>query len=500
MKNYPMESVNRTQFLARNTFQTLSLSLFGLVVVLASAEEANAENWTSLRGDRTVQAQMAGMWDNHVVLVLANGRQVNVHIDSLNAESRIQAKKVALRLEQQRQSLSRELRGAAEAEAAAAPNPLPEPPAAKPYSPPNPNLNPDAAISVIQDQLAAGHLVVLYDSIPLKFRGELDGLVALAMKKLEPSSWNGSMTQLHRLSDLIVTRQNWILSYPRLRQDGATSDSPNQIGEIFQTLILPMAGLIRAGLPPEATTPEAISSSGFGAWLRQRDDTIASYLAPILQRYSSQNYSWALLDDTADQTVLQATGLSSKSGESSTISVEMKKVDGYWIPASFADGFSEWVQTRTAELEKYDDGSMSVSAWLGGESIGMASLASSSPADDSMSSRGESESGYDEEYAEMMADQDMDMDMDMAMNESYDDGSSSYGDSSSGNGSAPRGKPGEFAKPVVSGEMLGTILQSLGSIGGLIGPLEAAPDKATFHQAVQQTASPIASMIDMLGG
>lgn len=473
-----MESVNRTLFLARKTVLRLTLTLCGLGTFGGLAEEASAENWTSLQGDRTVQARMAGMWDNHVVLVLANGRQVNVHIDSLNAESRIQAKKVAIQLEQQRQSLTRELRGAAEAEAAAAPNPLLEPPAAEPYSAPNPNSKPDAAITAIQDQMAAGHLVVLYDSMPLKFRGELDGLVALAMKKLEPSTWNDSMTQMHRLSDLIVTRQNWILSYPRLLQDGAASNSPNQTGEIFQNLILPIAGLIRAGLPTDATTPEAITSSGFGAWLRQRDDVMAPYLAQILQRYSSQNYSWTLLDDTGEQTILQATGQTSGSGESNLISVEMKKVDGYWVPASFADGFSEWVQTRTAELDAYDDGTMSISAWLGGESIGMASIASSN----SMGSEG----NYDDEYDRMMEEE-------MGMSESYDDGSSSYG-------SGSRGKPGEFAEPIISKEMLGTIIQSLGSVGGLIGPLEAATDKATFHQAVQQTASPIVSMIDMLGG
>ena len=86
------------------------------------------------------------------------------------------------------------------------------------------------------------------------------------------------------------------------------------------------------------------------------------------------------------------------------------------------------------------------------------------------------------------------------MNESYDSESSSYDDMSSSYGSAPRGKPGEFAKPVISGELLGTILQTLRSIRGLVGPLEAAPDKATFHQAVQQTASPMAGLMDMFGG
>lgn len=494
MKNFSMESVTRTLFLARKPLLRLPLlrlplALIGLAAVMASAEHVSGETWTSLRGNRTVQARMAGMWDNHVVLIMANGRQVNVPLDSLDAESRIQAKKLAVKLEEQRQSLTRELRGAAEAEAAAAPDPLPEPPAAEPYSPPNPNLKPDAAISVIQDQLAAGHLVVLYDSMPLKFRGELDGLVALLMKKLESSAWNDSMTQLHRLSDLIVTRQNWILSYPRLLQDGAGSSSPNQIGEIFQSLILPTASLVRAGLPPDATTPDAITSSGFGAWLRQRDEVIAPYLAPILQRYSSQNYSWSLLDDTGEQTVLQATGQGA--GNNSPVSVEMKKVDGYWIPASLADGFTEWVQTRTAELEKYDDGTMSVSAWLGGESIGTASLASSSTNDPSMSPNAEFGSGFDEDFDEMM-EAEMEMGMEMGMNESF-------GGRSSGYSSSSRGKPGEFAKPVVSGEMLGTMIQTLGGVGGIIGPLEAAPDKATFHQAIQQTASPITSMIDMLG-
>jgi hypothetical protein len=203
----------------------------------------------------------------------------------------------------------------------------------------------------------------------------------------------------------------------------------------------------------------------------------------------------------------------------------MIKVDGYWVPASLADGFSDWVAMQTTELEKFQDGTMSISAWLGGQSIGMNSLANSAPNTGAMSSQDGYGSDYpgQDEYTQGMSERGMSergmsergmsepgmseqgmleqgmSEPGMGMSESYDD-VSSYGDQSSfGYGGGPQGKAAEFAPPAVTGETLGTVVQSLGSLGRLVGPLETATDKATFHQSMQQVISPIAGMIDMLG-
>jgi len=455
---------------------------------------------------------MIGMWEGSVVLRLASGRQVSVPMDGLNAESRIQAKQVAARLEEARRSLSGELQIAAKAEAAPAPEPLPEPPAASAYEPLQPNLEPDQAIAQIQAQLQAGHLIAIYDAMPLSYRNEFDSLVKLVMRKLQPTSWDDSVAQTHRLAELIVTRQNWIRSYPRLLQPGSETNSPNPAGEVFQNLVLPLASYLRAALTPDQTTTIAIGSSSFGEWLRQRDQASAAYLAALITQYGAEPPTWTVTEGADDQVILQAQGRASSKEGAGMLSVAMKNVDGYWIPASLADGFSDWVQQQTTALEQYDDGAMSVSAWLGGQSVALNSLANASNNDFDASMSGEysgaEEPNYEQQMAaeqmaeSQMAEEQMRMDMEMQMEmememsmssaEGYVEGGSSYS-------AVPRGKAAEFAPVLVDAEMIGTVLQSIGVLGSMVGPLESAADASVFHVAMEQVVSPLAALAETLG-
>lgn len=455
---------------------------------------------------------MVGMWDNNVILRLDTGRQVNVPMDSLNAESRIQAKKVAVRLNDSRRSLSAELQSAANAEAAPAPEPLPEPTAVASYSPLAPNAKPDQAWQQIQDELRRGHLIVLYDAMPLSYRNEFDGLVRLVMQKLEPTSWNNSLTNLHRLADLVVTHQNWIRSYPRLVSSGSETNDPNQIGQFFQDLILPLAGLCRVALPPDQTGTASIGSSSFGEWLRQRDEASAPYVAMLMEKYGTSASSWTIAEGTKDPVVLQAQGPPSTTGAGSMLSVSMTKVDGYWIPVSVAEGFSDWIKEQTNALEKHDDATMTVSQWLGGQAVNMNSFASNSnqsfdpSMNDGFSDPDQFNGGPSRSeraaYEASMAQQ---MQMDMDMNEDLDDydmddyDMDDYESSGSGYSSMPRGKAAEFEPSPLDPEMIGSLLQSVGVLGGMVGPLESASDASMFHQAMEQVVSPLASLVDMIG-
>ncbi|WP_231603255.1 hypothetical protein [Neorhodopirellula pilleata] len=440
---------------------------------------------------------MIGMWDGSVVLRLTSGRRVSVPLDGLNAESRIQAKQVAAGLAQARQSLSSELQTAAQAEAAPAPDPLPEPPATNTYAPVQPNLPPDQAFAQIQEQLRAGHLIAIYDAMPLSYRNEFDSLVKLVMRKLEPTSWDDSMAQTHRVAELIVTRQNWIRSYPRLTGPESENNNPNAVGEVFQNMVLPVASYLRAALAPDQTTTVAIGASSFGDWLRQRDQASAPYLAVLISQYGTSAPNWMLGEGGKDQVILQAQGPASSKEGAGMLSIEMKKVDGYWIPASLADGFSDWVKEQTVALEKYEDGSMSVSAWLGGQAVGMSSLASASnnTSDAFDSSMSGEFSGSDEaDYARQMAEEQMRMEMEMSTS-----GSESSSDGSSGYSAVPQGKAAEFAPAPVDAETIGTVLQSIGVLGGMAGPLESASDASMFHAAMEQLVSPLAALADMFG-
>ena len=127
-KTSPHPSLARPQAVVRAVMPGRELTAYFLLawlfLVCLDRPFVQAEKWTSLSGNRTVEATMVGMWDNQVVLVLTGGRKINVPMDSLIAESRIQAGQLAARLQQQREALTSEIKKVAEEAAAPAPNPL----------------------------------------------------------------------------------------------------------------------------------------------------------------------------------------------------------------------------------------------------------------------------------------------------------------------------------------------------------------------------------------
>lgn len=336
-------------------FSSLSLAI-GLAI--CAQTQLPAENWTSLVGNRTIQAQMVGLWDDNVILLMSNGRKVSVPMKSLVAESRIQAEEIAERLKSQRQALSDELRQVASAESAPAPDPLPTPPAAPAYTPLAAGLSADEAVSQIQQQLRDGHLAVIFDALPPSYRSDLDQLVDLAMQKVDPNEWNQGYQQLYRLADLLVTRQNWILSHPRL--SSGDPNSPSAYGEAFDELFLPLANMIRVGMADNAFSPESIRGQGFTAWFRERSSVMAPYLHQLTGSFTSSEARWEVGSFKEDSAMIQPVGSgATQPGQrrgNRGGSIEIVKVDGYWVPKIVSERFPDWIKEQTEKLNGMTDG------------------------------------------------------------------------------------------------------------------------------------------------
>ncbi|WDQ17473.1 hypothetical protein [Rhodopirellula sp. P2] len=356
---------------------TIGLSVaFGITLGMPSS--LPAENWTSLTGNRTIQAQMVGLWNDNVILLMSSGQRVSVPMKSLIAESRIQAEEIAARLKEQRQSLSEELRQVADAESAAAPDPLPTPPAPPAYQPLAPNLPIDETIEQIQSQIREGHLAVVVDALPPSFRSELDQLVDLAMQKIDANEWNEGNQRLYRLVDLIVTRQNWIQSHPRLASGDPSS--PSAFNEAFVELILPTANALRSGLAGDAMMPDNIRQKGFTNWVRDRSESVAPYFRQLTQAFASSDPQWEVASFKEDTATIQRAGPGNQQpGQrrpNRGPTHEMVRVEGYWIPKTLADHFPKWIEEQTQKLEAMTDGGTSM-ADLAQNSGGMNPMASS---------------------------------------------------------------------------------------------------------------------------
>ncbi len=491
--------------------------LGGLFLSPLSLSSARAESWTNLDGDRTIQAKMIGMWNDQVVLQLNDGRSINVPMDKLIAASRIQAGKIAERLKQDREALTNEIKNAAAIEAASAPDPLPTPPAAPAYQPPVADMAPDEALESIREQFQNGHLVVIYDALPPEYRQKLDGLVRLTLTKLDPNSLAQPLEQLHGLADLVVTRQNWILSEPRLRDHTGGKGDLNATGELIKKFVLPAAGLIRTGLPVDQTGVKKMKEMNFGEWLHQRDDVIAPYAALLLEDYSSPSPQWSVVKTKDETALLEKPGASKARGagaageaasmygadfpgqnnRSANPTVAFQKVEGFWIPADVAEGFDAWVQEQTDAMEKYNDASMSLSDWLGGQSVAVPSVASTPQPNER---RRNSEPNHYDEYEDELDDQ-----YDNPAN--FDGPADPY--ESAGAYGEPEGyesfegaggrKPSKLEPVAITPAMMGSILQSVGGFQSMCGPLEAATDEASFHTAAEQLIGSIRGLMSLVG-
>ena len=154
---------------------------------------AQAELWTDLRGTRTVEARMIGLWGDSVILELTGGKRVSVKLEDLRSESRIQAQKLANQLKVSRADRVSELQGNAAAASAAAPQPLPTPSPAPSYKPPQANASVSDFINQIDDAITDGHLVAVYDALPPSYRKDVDEVVKLTASQLNQASWQGKV-------------------------------------------------------------------------------------------------------------------------------------------------------------------------------------------------------------------------------------------------------------------------------------------------------------------
>ena len=335
-----------------------------LSIALGTSSNLSAENWTSLVGNRTIQAQMDGLWDDNVILLMSNGKRVSVPMKSLIAESRIQAEEIATRLAEQREMLSEELRQVADAEAAAAPDPLPTPPAPAAYQPLAPNLSIDEAIQQIHTQLREGHLAIAIDALPPSYRSDIDELANLALQKADANNWTQTVDQLHRWADLIVTRQNWIKSHPRLA--GGSPDSDGPYAEVLNEMVLPIANMIRVGLADDAGNPNTIREKGPTNWFRERSEAIAPYLRQLTQSFTSSEATWEVASFDEETATIQRAGSGSQQpgqrrpnrGET----IDFVRVEGFWVPKDVADQFPKWVEDQKKEISEMDAGDVSAAS------------------------------------------------------------------------------------------------------------------------------------------
>lgn len=306
----------------------------------------SAESWTDLRGTRTIEADLVGMFGDQVFLRLADGRRVAVRLDQLRAESRLQAQDLIRKRAQVRADRIAELRRQADVAAAPAPETLPEPEPAAAYQPPSENLSAVDTMRFLDQQMRNGHLIALYDFLPETYRDQVDQLVAQASLKLAEPTWNSLTGAVHEIGDLVVTHQNWFFSHPRLKL------LEPQVLETIRDPLLDLAGFLRSGFDPEQIRLRDLQTMAFRDWLLRWDEATADYLAALSKAGGDQPWTYEETGKRGDTVTVRATR------DEATIDFQMKPVEGHWVFAELADRWPQFVEDAQAKLDEMPDGSL----------------------------------------------------------------------------------------------------------------------------------------------
>lgn len=334
---------------------TLGLPAVLLAAVSASSS-AYAERWTSLHSSRTVEAQFIGLWGESVILQLEDQRRVTVNINELVAESRILARELGEKQRERREELVDGIRSDAAAESGPAPDPLPRPrtpPGYQQYSGGEGLLE---RLEWLEAQLNNGHVIALLDALPASYQSDLDRLAKKAAGKANQVAVSQSISAIHSVGELIVTRQRWLLSHPRIEA------IPDEAGDMLKETVLAVGGLVRDGLDPEEFSLEKLRQTSLRGWLMGLDNRIAPYFVAMQDLAKSAGAiepSFKVLGETAD-------GASFSYGVGPAQQVfNVMLVDGAWVPVQWApEEWSKFVQEANAELDQIPDGSLLSEAFM----------------------------------------------------------------------------------------------------------------------------------------
>lgn len=290
---------------------------------------------------------MVGLWDENVILELSGGRRVSIKLDALRSESRIQAQELAKRLVSSRSERIKELQGQAAEAAAPAPNPLPQPPPAPAYTPPRMGAQAGEFLQQIDQAVMDGHVLAIYDALPPSYRNDVNEIVKLSVQKINPEVWQSLVGTMGQLGDLIVTRQRWVLSSPRIQA------LPPEAFDAIQGQLITAAGLLRDGFTAEAMQLEKLQTMDFGQWLAERDQVIAPHLARLFEQAGVDAARQFTVDSERDGTAIVS--IESVAGKSK---LTLQLVEGYWVPKTLADGWAKSVAAQKELLAQAPAGSL----------------------------------------------------------------------------------------------------------------------------------------------
>ena len=250
----------------------LAFALLGALSASVFSSGASAEEWTNLHGTNTVSADLIGVWNGRALLRLDSGRQVSVKLDDLNAISRIKAQDMQEEIDKRLVVRVAELDAIATEAAASAPATRKSPKPAPAYAPPQDGADLQTWLDHVQTQAKAGHFRVYFDSLPKSQQAQAEELFKFAMDKLDANNWELVRSTLMRASELVVNKQRWLFSHPKLE---TTSDADRE------SMLLLASAFQKWGTPENASF-EKLRTGTLSDALASLDDAASAQIHELI--------------------------------------------------------------------------------------------------------------------------------------------------------------------------------------------------------------------------
>lgn len=217
--------------------------------------------------------------------------------------------------------------------------------------------DPDGPIAAVRTALGgveAGHLEALWDFLPNQYQHDLNELVRALARKLDPEVWK--QCQGLAAKGVQVLRQQ---RGPMLTLTGAdasaNADEARRAGQQWDEVVGALQALGRSGVFEQS---QLVNFDG--------REFLVHTLNPILEqsraaqsgqprpaaRYQLRDLRFKLLNRTEETATISLTA----PGDITPTEIAMRRVDGKWIPATFAEHWSRAMQALQTDLERLNPG------------------------------------------------------------------------------------------------------------------------------------------------
>ncbi|MEL7267216.1 MAG: hypothetical protein AAFP69_20725, partial [Planctomycetota bacterium] len=190
-------------------------------IVLFSAvcvRQSKADEWTDVTGQKTIIADLVGVWNDRAVLERSDGTRAVIALKNLQAGSRLRALDQAEKLKENRQTVLGEIKNSGSTKAAPKTDEFDSLKPADEFKTLPEAASATGTIEILMDNIESGHAVRgLWQSIPPEMQSELDGKaqeMKAAMTEKQKQDQEKMNAFALRVTGVLKEKYHWIAEDP----------------------------------------------------------------------------------------------------------------------------------------------------------------------------------------------------------------------------------------------------------------------------------------------